>query len=409
VSDPLLLIMTSATLGQALLSLSLILSRTERRAADTPLMIVLCAALVLLATATLTSWSALDRGVLFTASLPASLALAPALALYIEALTTERPWRCERRHALRFCLAALSLLAIPMVLFLSPDERHWMFTEGRAGGGAYSRFAGACLFGLIVAGSVLGGLYAWRSLGRLAMYRRRLETLFANNDRRELWWLTALLGVVLGAWALSVISLMADSLISAPLLAPVVAQTLGWIAIWALSLFGLGQPPGFDGRWVEPQTSTASVSPKYRKSALTSQQADRVAGRIESIMRAERLYLDPALSLPKLAARLNISPNLVSQTLNERLGKSFFAYVNAWRIEAAAPLVLAREHSMLEIALEVGFNSKSAFYKSFNVSFGMSPSSYLKRCATTPPTSAQQTDQALEGAQGVRLCKRIPQ
>ena len=390
--DPLLLIIASATLGQVLLSLSLLLSRTKRRASDTPLSVVLGAALIMLAIAVPTSWSALDRGVLFALSLPAWLSLAPALALYVEALTAERPWRLEPAHARRFLLAALSLIAIPLVLCLSPEERRSMFTDGRAGGAVYPNVVGVCLFGLIVAGSVLAGLHAWRSLGRLARYRQRLETLFANNDRRELQWLSVLLTVVLGAWVLVVISLMADALVAAPLLAPAVAQALGLAAVWALSLFGLRQTPGFDGRWLEPQPPEAQASPKYRKSALTPQQADRVAARIESVMREERLYLDPALSLPKLAARLNLSPNLVSQTLNERLGTSFFAYVNAWRIDAAAPLVLAGANSLLEIALEVGFNSKSAFYKSFHASFGMSPSSYLKSGATTAPESARSSE-----------------
>lgn len=379
VSNPAALIITSATLGQALLSLSLIGARAGRRGAEAPLAIVLSAAAVVQAAGALTAVQTLDRGLLFALSLPAWLSLAPGLALYVEALTAETEWRLKPIHARRFKLAALSLIALPMILALSPADRRTMMEAGQSVAGIYPLVVGLFLFALILAGTTSAGVHAVHGLRRLARYRRRLKALFANNDRCELRWLSALVAILAGIWLLAVVSLAVDTLHGAALLPDLGARVLGLVAIWTLALLGLGQMPGFEGRWVEPEfTEVPELSPpsKYRKSALTVEQAQRVVARLETAMREERLYLDPTLSLPKLAAHLKVSSNLLSQVLNERLGQSFFAYVNRWRVEAAAAMVSAGDRTVLEIALEVGFNSKSAFYAAFKAVFGVSPAKY---------------------------------
>ncbi|MCH2168635.1 MAG: helix-turn-helix transcriptional regulator [Oceanicola sp.] len=66
----------------------------------------------------------------------------------------------------------------------------------------------------------------------------------------------------------------------------------------------------------------------------------------------------------------------MSQTLNQEIGASFFDYVARWRIEASKPLIMAGQESVLAVALDVGFNSRSTFYKAFNRETGMTPKSY---------------------------------
>lgn len=93
-------------------------------------------------------------------------------------------------------------------------------------------------------------------------------------------------------------------------------------------------------------------------------------------MRKDKLYLDPNLSLQKLSRHVGAPPNLVSQTLNDQIGLCFFDYVARWRIEASKPLILAREASVLDIALDVGFNSRSTFYKAFRRETGKTPKAF---------------------------------
>ena len=96
-------------------------------------------------------------------------------------------------------------------------------------------------------------------------------------------------------------------------------------------------------------------------------------------MTSENLYLDANLSLPKLAKHIHTSPNYISQTLNETLATNFFDYVNHKRIVAAQKLLLESELTVLDIAMQVGFNSKSAFYSAFKKHTQLTPSSYKKQ------------------------------
>lgn len=96
-------------------------------------------------------------------------------------------------------------------------------------------------------------------------------------------------------------------------------------------------------------------------------------------MRNQKLYLQPDISLTKLSQALNTSPNYVSQTLNESLGYNFFDYINKWRITEALPLILEGKKSVLDIAMEVGFNARSSFYTAFKQHTGVTPGEYRKQ------------------------------
>jgi YesN/AraC family two-component response regulator len=122
---------------------------------------------------------------------------------------------------------------------------------------------------------------------------------------------------------------------------------------------------------------------KYQRSALNTEQSNRIANKINDIMRKDKLYLDSCLSLQKLSNTIAISPNYISQTLNETLSTNFFDFINKWRIDAAKPKILANKDTVLNIALEVGFNARSSFYKAFKQETGKTPSEFRKHYIST--------------------------
>ena len=105
-------------------------------------------------------------------------------------------------------------------------------------------------------------------------------------------------------------------------------------------------------------------------------------------MKSDQLFLDPALSLHKLARHVAISPSYVSQTLNETIGKSFFDYVNQMRVEYAKPLIIEGKETVLAISLRAGFNTRSSFYKAFKLETGQTPRAF--RNAYQSPQKAVQ-------------------
>jgi len=102
---------------------------------------------------------------------------------------------------------------------------------------------------------------------------------------------------------------------------------------------------------------------------------------LEFLMKEAKLYRDPNLGLDSVASKLKISSNYLSQLVNKLTGKNFADYINTFRVEDAK-LKLRNtnfiNYTIVGIALESGFNSKSTFYSSFKKMTGISPSIYRK-------------------------------
>ncbi|EGF93152.1 bacterial regulatory helix-turn-helix protein, AraC family protein [Asticcacaulis biprosthecium C19] len=372
--NPLPIILASAILGQALLCLSLLVARPVRRPVDLPLMVLFSAIATVTSALVLAPALPSGRPFLFAISLPAWLALAPALFVYVEALTCETPWRLNRHHLRHVWAAGLACLTPVLVGVLPVSAREAMLVRGEMVAAPFALFVALVIFGVILLGLVQAAVFVFISMARLSRYRRRLADLFANNERRELWWLSGLIGGGTLVALTIVMAIAADTLMNVRVLPASVLFGLALPALWALAVYGLQQKAGFEDRYQE--VVAEEPVPKYRKSALTTDQARRVAARIEAAMQRDRLYLDPTLSLQKLAGHLAIPANTLSQTLNAHMGETFFAYVSRQRVEAAKPLLEAGEHNVLEVALEVGFNSKSAFYKAFRHVTGVTPAGF---------------------------------
>jgi len=99
-------------------------------------------------------------------------------------------------------------------------------------------------------------------------------------------------------------------------------------------------------------------------------------------MESEKYYLNPDLTLQLLATELNLSANKISQTINEGLNKSFSDFVNEYRVISVIQKLNNQECSnltILGIAYDSGFNSKTTFNRAFKKATGVSPAAYKLR------------------------------
>lgn len=107
---------------------------------------------------------------------------------------------------------------------------------------------------------------------------------------------------------------------------------------------------------------------------------DALIARLDDLMDKERLFADDQLTLRDLADELSITPHQLSQLLNTNLKIGFSAYINKRRIDEAKRMLLREPgKTVLAISMDVGFNSKSAFYDAFSKFTGMSPQMFRKR------------------------------
>lgn len=101
---------------------------------------------------------------------------------------------------------------------------------------------------------------------------------------------------------------------------------------------------------------------------------------LKQAMETDRLYLDPELSVNKLAEHINVHPKTISAVLNQHLQKGFSEYVNDYRI-AEVKRRLARHETrnmtIAGIALDSGFNSMATFQRVFKASENMTPKEYV--------------------------------
>lgn len=136
-------------------------------------------------------------------------------------------------------------------------------------------------------------------------------------------------------------------------------------------------------RFLEKEsTSELTDKVKYSRSSLSAGKSRNHLSRLVKLMNEEKPHLDPAMSLPTLAGKLDISKEDLSQVINQQLDKNFKHFLNQYRIEEAKLRLVDPEENqfvLLKIAFDVGFNSKSAFNASFKKVTGISPSQYRKQ------------------------------
>jgi AraC-like DNA-binding protein len=116
---------------------------------------------------------------------------------------------------------------------------------------------------------------------------------------------------------------------------------------------------------------------KYKRSTLTEAQQRTTLERLKSMMDTEKPFLQTDFSLPQLADRLKLSVHMVSQVINDGLGKSFFEMTAEYRVNAAKQLLKDQPNIKIEeIAEQVGYNSKSSFNTAFKKITGKTPSEF---------------------------------
>lgn len=119
---------------------------------------------------------------------------------------------------------------------------------------------------------------------------------------------------------------------------------------------------------------------KYKISQIKNLNLNEVKSKINNLMEIEKVFLDEEFSLSDLGVRLGLSTHQISEFLNQELKISFFQLLNRYRIEEAKKLILQKkEQTVLSIAYEVGFNSKSSFNDAFKKETGLTPTEFRKK------------------------------
>jgi len=103
--------------------------------------------------------------------------------------------------------------------------------------------------------------------------------------------------------------------------------------------------------------------------------------RVDRFLEDQKPFLEPEITLHQLSDMIGIQAHVLSSALNAEYGQSFFDFINERRIKEFKERIRNGDHlrfSILAIAYDSGFNSKTAFYRFFKKSEGCSPGEYIK-------------------------------
>lgn len=247
-------------------------------------------------------------------------------------------------------------------------------------------------------------IYLALSHRKIRQHQQRIKECYSEIDGINLRWLryfiTVLLFIYVTYYILPAMMLHASNFdLLFPHFQKIIAVVLS-LAVYGIGYRGLSQPrifnydtpekPRAKAELTSPQPVNALEAPagKYEHSSLDPEEAEEISRTLLAFMLQEKPYLNPELTLPELAGMLGIARNRLSQVLNEKLGISFYDFVNGYRINQVKELMAAPEYrhlKMLALAFEAGFNSKATFNSIFKKTVGLTPSEYRKQLAASPP------------------------
>jgi AraC-like DNA-binding protein len=310
-------------------------------------------------------------------NLPYAFVHGPMLYLYTEALTNPERFK-SKTWLLHFVLPVLMILTLLPIMLMSENDRILLYKNNGKG---YENFL---LFDWTIPLSISGIIYIVITNILLYKHKKRILNQFSNQEKINLNWLRFLFYGMGVTWMIIIFG-GSDKLIF----------SMSSVFLIFIGYFGIKQVGIFTDYPVElPENETITVmienrfvsetsveKKKYAKSGLNEDTANVLHQQLKNLMETERLFIEPELTLTDLATRLNVHPNYLSQVINELEGVNFYDYINTLRVEEFKRLVLLpqnQKYTLLALAYECGFNSKTAFNRFFKKATDLSPSEYLK-------------------------------
>jgi AraC-like DNA-binding protein len=252
-------------------------------------------------------------------------------------------------------------------------------------------FHSSIIFLKILAGtSSLAGLsYCFLSLHLLRRHAVNIRNHFSFTEKINLAWLYKLIVGLILIWSGVVILVFLRRFLN-------IGFLLDWfyiaipVFIFYIGYHGIRQQVIYSAESLAQETDNSrsgeanpvGAGEAYKKSGLRPVQMQMISEKMVRVMQADNLFLDSTLSLQELSSKLNVPPHHITQTLSEFIRKNFYDFVNSYRIDEFKKRIDkgdAENFSLLGIALDCGFNSKSSFNRIFKNMTGQTPSEYKTR------------------------------
>lgn len=306
----------------------------------------------------------------------------PLLLIYVRALTQTTNQALIRRHLIHL-LPAIVFYALylamshPELMRPSPVPETGLGIEHSSN--PFNHWLAPLMrhFGLVNAISFIG--YAIATLCLLHRHQARIGDYFAHKPLSfRLTWIFALPATFALLSVFNLLYNLAEPSTNAP---PVISiqLTTGVLFIALLSYFGPRQQTIFSA-----SPNTARAGQKIAKQTAPPANAKRVqqAQQILDYLEQSQAFTESELSIYQLAERVSLPYHEVSSAINQGLGKNFYQLINELRLAKIKGLLEQNRHdTIMTMALECGFNSKSNFNRLFKQHYGVTPSQMQRQAS----------------------------
>lgn len=223
--------------------------------------------------------------------------------------------------------------------------------------------------------------YSILSYRLLNNHKQLINTNFSNDEFINLNWLKGFI------WSAATIFLTAIAITISrdflgfeyPFNPDYIIYIMLSFAILLLGYYGIRHQNIFVDNIIVDTENTSTKS-GYKNSGLKEVEAQKKYGLLLVLMKEEKPYLQPKLTLNRLAEQLEISPNHLSQIINQYEQQNFNDFVNKYRVdEFIEKASTNKNYSFLANALDSGFNSKSTFNQVFKKIKGITPSQFMAK------------------------------
>lgn len=222
---------------------------------------------------------------------------------------------------------------------------------------------------------ILQVAYALAAAWVIYNYKRQLKDFYSSLSMEGPQWLFLLtLGFALNwAWSLIVHLLGQFTRLSTVDSLGIADNYITFILLNALFIYSL--------RFAHQLLETRD-KPKEREPMPVVEAAPDDIERIRAVMEEQQLYLTQNLNIEEFARHVGMHYREVSSIINKHFDTNFFEFVNAYRVDKAKAMLIDPAYAnmtILDILLESGFNSKSAFHRFFKRYTGMSAADFRKQ------------------------------
>ena len=232
---------------------------------------------------------------------------------------------------------------------------------------------------------VHGIIYVIITIQVVRFYNKKIRNSYSNIERINLNWLLHLTVGLSVVWGIVVLTFIVRAFSTKDINMDQFIYMSASVLIYSIGYLSLRQPqifqPAVQELNAEPnqdsKIKTEGVS--YQKSGLSNTEAQNYLKNLLKVMETDKLYLNSDLTLRELAEKLSMSPHNLSEILNTRLNQNFYDFINHYRVEEVKRRLADNEsekYSLIAIAFDSGFNSKSSFNTIFKKQTGSTPSQY---------------------------------